>query len=376
MRIVLVLVMVLVSGQAVHAQMQTFYFHHSDTPVPVPGGTTDFFLDALAPGPPIPLVDKRIIASGATATLPTFVAPAFAADTMLSPIASVRLHIAANQKMHGCADYTTELFKLDGAGVPTSIGSASVVGGEILQGSAGGTVGATSHLLEFSISDPSVLTGQSLALTTSFTNQCGINRSVFFAYDGSTAPSRVRFQCCLSIAAKCSYAKMKAVATLASCLAGAEAKAAGKGVVLDPAGIGKCEAKAGSAFAKAEDRGGCLTIGDGPARSTESVLFASGLAAALDPGAPHQNRCGASKLKLAGSSAKCLLALEAKAAGKAQFLEPDLVAAATCRDKLALGFGKLESKPGCDTTGDAAATQAAIDAFVSSIATAFACPCF
>ncbi len=139
--------------------------------------------------------------------------------------------------------------------------------------------------------------------------------------------------------------------------------------------IAKCDARGISYFDKAELRGGCITIGDGPAKLATTFAFTSGQASTIDPGPEHENRCGSYKLKPVGATAKCLLALQAKAAGKALFLEPDPVAAQKCRDKLTVAFGKIESKYACDTTNDAAATLAAIDAFVTGVASDLACPC-
>lgn len=376
MWIVLALALMLAIGDPAAAQTQSFFLHHSDTPVPIPGGTTTSFLDALAPTATTPVAEEQIIASGNTASFSTFTTAAFASDTTVSPIASVRLHFAANAKMKACGAFTTQLFKVATGGGLTPIGTATVTGTNVAQGSSGGTVGAGSHLVEFPISDTSVLTGEGIALATSFTNGCNINRRVFFAYDGETAPSRVRFQCCVTVAAKCAETKLKAVGKLASCDLGAYAHAASHDGVLDPAQLAKCEAKMTSTFAKTDEKGGCLIVGDGPVRANDSASFAAALGTALNPLA-HESKCQTGKLKYAGKAAGCLLALEAKAAAVGQFLEPDPTKAQKCRDSLTLGFGKLESKSGndCDTTGDAATVLGTIGTFEAQVTSALACPC-
>ena len=374
MRLVLALALLLALPPTAHAQTQTFYLHHSDTPVAIPGGTTQSFLDALAPTNTTPLVDEHIVASGNSASFPTFTAPAFASDTTLSPIASVRLQLGVNAKVRGCANITAEVFSVDGSGALTSIGSQTVTNSDVLQASAGGTVGTGFHRLEFPISDTSILTGESIAVASSFGNGCGINRRVFFAYDGTTAPARVRFQCCFTVAARCAESKLKAVGGGAACLLGVNAKAAGHGDPVDPEKAAKCSTKLTDAFTKADDKGGCIATGDGPAHTAATEAFVNTLAAALRP-SMAESRCQAGKIKLAGTAAKCLLALEAKAARNGNFLEPDLTKAAKCRTKLELGFAKLELKGPCDTTGDAAATLDAINAFETDEASALACPC-
>jgi hypothetical protein len=376
MRIVLAGMLALVVTASAQAQTQSYFLHHSDTPVPIPGGTTISFLDVLAPTATLPLAAEQIVAAGATESFPTFTAPAFAADTPLAPIASVRLHLAANQQMRECGSFATELFKVDGLGGFTSIGTATVTGATISQGSSGGTVGFSSHLIEFPITDTSVLSGQGIALATSFTNQCQINRRVFFAYDGSSAPTRVRFQCCMTVAARCAKDKINAVGANAACLLGAKSHGAATGDPTDPAAVLKCQDKFFAAFAKAEDRGGCLTIGDAPLVGVSLDAFVADIDGSLNPlGPPSKNKCQAAKLKLAAKTTKCLFALESKAAAKGQFLEPDAVKAQKCRDVFAWGFAKFDGKGGCDTMGDAATIEAKVDAFVAAVSLQLACPC-
>jgi hypothetical protein len=374
MRLVLASALLLALPLPAQAQTQPFYLHHSDAPVTIPGGTTQSFLDSVAPATSTPVVEDHVIASGNSATFATFTAPPFTSDTTLSPIASVRLQLGANAKMRGCASVTTEVFKVDASGALTSIGTETVTDADIPQSSAGGTVGTGAHLIEFPISDTSVLTGQSIALASEVANGCGINRHVFFASDARSTPARVRFQCCVTVAARCAERKIKAVATGAACLLGVSAYAAAHGESVDVDHVAKCTGKLTSAFARADERGGCVTPGDGATHASAAETFASAMTTALYPGMA-ESRCQAGKLKLAGKAALCLLKLQAKAARDGEFLEPDLEKVAKCQGTLGTGFAKLEGKYACDTTGDTTATGDAIDAFVIGEASALACPC-
>jgi hypothetical protein len=79
-----------------------------------------------------------------------------------------------------------------------------------------------------------------------------------------------------------------------------------------------------------------------------------------------QNQCAGAKIKAVGKKAKCLLGLEAKEAAKG--VAPDPAKVQKCQDKLVSAFTKAEAKGGCTTTGDAAAIEAKVDAFVADVA--------
>jgi hypothetical protein len=93
------------------------------------------------------------------------------------------------------------------------------------------------------------------------------------------------------------------------------------------------------------------------------VAVAAMLLALLTPPAGAANRCAASKLKAVAKGASCLLALEAKEAGKGT--APDPAKRARCEEKLDGAFAKAEAKPPCLTGGDAPALQSRIDGFVA-----------
>jgi hypothetical protein len=47
------------------------FLHHNDVPVPIPGGTTSFFLNDLAPTAMLPLAEEQVVAVGATESCPS-----------------------------------------------------------------------------------------------------------------------------------------------------------------------------------------------------------------------------------------------------------------------------------------------------------------
>jgi hypothetical protein len=78
-----------------------------------------------------------------------------------------------------------------------------------------------------------------------------------------------------------------------------------------------------------------------------------------------KEKCGADKIKGAGKAAECRLRLESTSAKTG--VAPAGEKVAKCTDKLSQTFSKSEAKGGCATTGDAAAIEAKIDAFVADI---------
>lgn len=360
-----------------HAQTASYFLHHSDTPVTVPGGSTTFFLDQNAPVATTPTVEERTVSSGGAVTFPSFTSPAFGSDTTLLPIASVRLLLSANQKMRACADLSADLFKLDAGGTPTTIGGATVLAETIPQGKAGGTTGFDGFRVEFALSDRSLLTGQGLAVAPSLTSHCSVNRHVFLAYDADVAPSRVVFQCCFTVQAKCAAAKIKAAAKKASCLLKLDSTQAAKGKAADPDKVQKCHDALSITFTKLEAKGNCITTGD--AGTIESVVdaFTGNVDASLNSsGPPSANKCQGAKIKVAAKKTSCLLGLKAKAAAKGQFTDPlDPARVQKCVDTFSAAFTKAESSGSCLTTGDTGSTETKVDTFVDDVAAGLACPC-
>ncbi len=160
---------------------------------------------------------------------------------------------------------------------------------------------------------------------------------------------------------KCAASKLTSVAKGASCLLALEAKAAKSGAAPDAGKLARCRDQMDAAFAKAEAKPPCLTGGDAAAIQTRVDTFVTDLETALSVGVP--NACQGTKLRAAGKAASCLLDRHAKVAKKDVAADPEKVQA--CRDKLAAKFEKLERKPVCGTSGDAAAIQVIVDAFVA-----------
>ncbi len=377
MRAVLILCFLLGYLAPAHAQTQDFFFHHSASPVIIPGGTTNFPLDMTAPPDVTPLVDEHILDQNQAQALPTFASAPFVSDATLLPIASVRLDLSANQKIRHCARITTQLFKIDGTSALTPIGAGFALDADVSQAKAGGTLGFTPVRIEFQLGDNTIPTGNGIVLNTAVENDCKVNRHFFFAYDSLSAPSRLRFQCCFSVQAKCAAAKIKAVGKKASCLLALDSKVADKGVAADPAKVQKCMDALVTAFDKLETKGNCITSGDASPIEAAVDGFTTDVDAELNAaGPPSSNKCQAGKIKAAATKTSCLLGLKAKAAATGNILEPlDPVKSAKCLEKYATAFSKLEDKGGCVTSGDAATIEGKIDAFVDGASSALACPC-
>ena len=161
-------------------------------------------------------------------------------------------------------------------------------------------------------------------------------------------------------ASRCAGAKLGAVAESAGCRLALLAKAAKRGEAPDPSKVARCGDALASAFAKAEAKPPCLTMGDLPALESLASGFADDLDTALSIGLP--NACQGKKLKAGGKVARCLLRVHQQVVAKDAPL--DGAKLQRCRDVLAGVFDKAERKPVCSTTGDAADVQAAVDAFV------------
>ena len=104
------------------------------------------------------------------------------------------------------------------------------------------------------------------------------------------------------------------------------------------------------------------------------LLFAASLFLALAPALGFaQQKCAAAKIKAAAKKAACKAGVEAKQAllGGAA-VDPAKVA--KCESAFSKTFAKLEAKGGCRTTGDTAAIEAKVDAFVADLDDELACP--
>src|SRR5690348_5999614 len=210
MKILLSVALTLRLVAAAWADTQTIFFHHSDTPVPVPGGTTMCFLDQTAPTALTPVAIQEHVARDATDSFPPCIAPAFPSDVRFAQYASVRLNLSAGQHGSHCIDLAVGLARVDGGGGMTSLGTAGQNGVTLPEAAQGGTAGFLPFRFEFPLSDRDVHAGESVAVTASATDHCRTDRDVNLALDGGNADTRVTFQCCVSTAAKCAASKIAA----------------------------------------------------------------------------------------------------------------------------------------------------------------------
>lgn len=373
----LVLCLVLGLFAPAQAETQRFFFHHSATPVAVPGGTTNFPVDTTAPVATTPLVEERVLGHNVAMAMPTFVTTAFGSGATFPPIASVVLNLSASPKIRHCARITTQLFAVDGAGALTPIGAGVVQEGDVSQAKAGGTLGFTPVRLEFQLTNDVIPPGSGIQLNTAVENDCKDDRHVFLAYDSLQAPSRLQFQCCFTTFSKCAAAKIKAASKKAACLLALASTEAAKGQAADPAKIQKCKDALTATFTKLEAKGNCVTTGDAASIEAGVDAYITQLGAALNPGAPTSaNKCQALKIKAAAAKTTCLFGLKAKAAATGNILEPlDPNKLAKCVEKFSTAFAKQEATGACTTSGDTGAIESAIDDFVDGMGTALVCPC-
>ena len=159
---------------------------------------------------------------------------------------------------------------------------------------------------------------------------------------------------------KCASAKLKLYGKDVAGLLKCHEKAVGKGVAVDPACLTKVTDKTADSFAKLEAKGGCPTdastapITGGTLANTRTRLdaYVTATNAALAPN-PGPSKCQASKLKETGKLAAALFNCESKAAGKNVAVD-QVKCVQKAVDKTTAAFAKAQTKPPCDTTGDAA----------------------
>src|SRR5262249_46319157 len=135
---------------------------------------------------------------------------------------------------------------------------------------------------------------------------------------------------------------------------------------VDPARVQRCRDQLGDpargAFARAEAGGGCVIAGDASVVQGHIDTAVVAIDGALAVGTP--SACQAAKLVAAGKKAKCLLALQAKAATRGA-VDPGRVQA--CKDKMGAAFLKARGRGTCATTGDTGNVETAVDALVATI---------
>jgi cysteine-rich repeat protein len=162
---------------------------------------------------------------------------------------------------------------------------------------------------------------------------------------------------------KCSSAKVKEAGKRADGKLKCHSKAVGKGVAVDGACLGKIETKFSSAWTKAESKGDCLSAGDIGAIEDKVDALVDDLNSAL--GGTGPSKCSSAKLKESGKKVAGKTKCHAKAVGKG--VAVDSACLGKVETKFEAGFAKAEAKEDCLSTGDAGATETAIDAFLDDL---------
>ena len=182
---------------------------------------------------------------------------------------------------------------------------------------------------------------------------------------------------------RCASYKEKCVSKKTTALLSCHYKAEIKGF-LDPICLQRAKDKfdggadpTRSCFAKLEAKYTCYTTGDTAALEAKVDAFVVDVVQELDPASPPPtiNRCSAFKKKCVSKKAASLLTCYSKGAARGQIVEPVCITKAQTKfDGGAVPakgcFAKLEAKYGaaCLTTGDTAALEAKVDAFVLDVA--------
>ena len=137
--------------------------------------------------------------------------------------------------------------------------------------------------------------------------------------------------------------------------------AATRGIAVDPLCLAKTETKFTEKFSRADANPPCFATGDAAAIEAAVDAFVDGLVATLRPN-PTASRCAGKKLKASGKKTRRLLICHQRAILRDTKVDPNCLAGESV--KFDERFADAEDQPDCLTTGDAAATEAAIDAFL------------
>jgi hypothetical protein len=141
-------------------------------------------------------------------------------------------------------------------------------------------------------------------------------------------------------------------------------KAASLGITVDPLCLAKAETKFADDFSRADTSPPCFATGDAAAIEADVDVFVDGLVALLRP-SPAASRCAGKKLKAAGKKASKRIACHQHAIQQGTRVGPECLDKETV--KFSERFAAAEERPDCLTTGDTAATEAAIDDFVDQV---------
>lgn len=199
-RIGLATIAVIILGTVTAPWAATFYLHESASPVPVPGGSTMFVLSDSPPAVGTPVVEQLMLPKGTTASLPSFIAPAFPAPTPLGLDFELVLHLSANHRMRQCAIVSATIERVATDGTRSRLARTGPLAVTIPQGAGGGTTGFAPVSLGVSqgscdgpFEDVVIAAGESIAVTVTLSSTCKSNRSVSLAFDSASAPGGATF---------------------------------------------------------------------------------------------------------------------------------------------------------------------------------------
>jgi hypothetical protein len=168
---------------------------------------------------------------------------------------------------------------------------------------------------------------------------------------------------------KCSSAKTKTAGKGAAGVGKCFAKAIGKGVAVDPACTSKETGKISSGFTKAEGKGDCLAPnGDAGAITAKVNALVDDLHQAVNSGAGGPSKCDSKKIQTATKKAADKAGCHAKAVGKG--IAVDAACLTKAEGKFSSATAKNESGTTgatCTNTGQAAALEAIVDAFIADL---------
>ena len=173
---------------------------------------------------------------------------------------------------------------------------------------------------------------------------------------------------------RCPAAKAKCLANRVRSILGCHQKAEKTNTPVDPACLAKAEAKYATCMAKAELRPTCVTTGDATALSGAMDAYVVDVVQEIDPfyPAPIANRCAVCKKKAVAAKTAAKLRCHAKALSHATPVDPGCLVKAEA--KFAAAWSKCEAQVLCFTSGDEAALEAKVDAYVADTETALTDP--
>jgi hypothetical protein len=173
----------------------------------------------------------------------------------------------------------------------------------------------------------------------------------------STAPARAQ--------SSCDAVKLTALGRKASQNLLCQAKAAGRGRLLDPNCRVDATATLANGFEKAVKKGDCLTsFGDASTLGGLLDRYAARFDAGLRP-AIEQNKCAKKKLIATGKDALARFACESRATRKGVPVDLECVTKASTQGGEA--FAKAESKPPCLTSADFGTNDALVSEAVACV---------